>query len=212
MSAVVGGLQDGVLRADAARNVERILHATRAVYAELGPDVHLEVVAQRAGVGERTLYRRFPSKADLIRAALDQSLAENLAPAIEQALRNPDALRGIEEVVEAATAFGAREHNMLAAARRVDALSNITVSLEEAFDDLLGRAQRAGLVRSDLVTEDLARIVMMLNSVLWTMDAGSVGWRRYVALMIDGISTAPRRQLAAPVPIRYGPVNESWPL
>jgi len=42
-------------------------------------------IARRAGVGERTLYRRFPTKADLIRAALDQSIAEDLTPAIERA-------------------------------------------------------------------------------------------------------------------------------
>src|SRR6476646_4017069 len=106
-------VSDGGLRAGAARTVERILRATRAVYAGMGPDVHLDVIAQRAEVGERTLYRRFPSKADLIRAALDQSIAENLTPAIEQALRNPDALGGIEEVIVAATAFGARERSIL---------------------------------------------------------------------------------------------------
>ncbi len=205
-------VSDGGLRADAARNVERILRATRAVYAEMGPDVHLDVIAQRAEVGERTLYRRFPSKADLIRAALDQSIAENLTPAIDHALRNPDALGGIEEVIVAATAFGARERSILAAARGVDALSNITASLEEALGDLINRAQEDRLVRPDLVVEDLPRIIMMLNSVLWTMDANSDGWRRYVALMVDAISTEPRRQLPAPVPIRYPSIAESWPL
>ena len=76
---------DRPLRADAARNVERILRAARDVYGELGPDAPIEAIARRAGVGERTLYRRFPTKADLVRAALDQSIAEDLTPAIEDA-------------------------------------------------------------------------------------------------------------------------------
>jgi len=75
-------VEDRPLRADAARNAERILRAARTVYAELGPDAPVEAVARRAGVGERTLYRRFPAKADLVRAALDQSIAEHLMPAM----------------------------------------------------------------------------------------------------------------------------------
>jgi AcrR family transcriptional regulator len=72
-------VEDRPLRSDAARNVERILRAAREVYSELGPEAPVETVARHAGVGERTLYRRFPNKADLVRAALDQSIAEDLA-------------------------------------------------------------------------------------------------------------------------------------
>ncbi|MGA8331422.1 MAG: TetR family transcriptional regulator, partial [Mycobacterium sp.] len=50
-------VSDRPLRADAARNAERILLAAREVYGEIGPDAAIETIAQRAGVGERTLYR-----------------------------------------------------------------------------------------------------------------------------------------------------------
>ena len=80
---------DRPLRADAARNAERILRAAREVYGELGPDAPIEAIARRAGVGERTLYRRFPTKAELVRAALDQCIAEDLTPTIE-AVRGAD--------------------------------------------------------------------------------------------------------------------------
>lgn len=65
--------------------------------------MHIEAVARRAGVGERTLYRRFPNKGDLIRAALDQSIDENLSPAIEAALDGDDPLTGLAELIDAAT-------------------------------------------------------------------------------------------------------------
>ena len=78
---------DRPLRADAARNAERILKAAREVYGELGPDAPIEAIARRAGVGERTLYRRFPTKAELVRAALDQCIAEDLTPTIEAVRR-----------------------------------------------------------------------------------------------------------------------------
>ena len=78
-------VSDRPLRADAARNAERILRAARETYGELGPDAPIEAIARRAEVGERTLYRRFPTKGELIRAALDQSIEEDLMPAINEA-------------------------------------------------------------------------------------------------------------------------------
>jgi AcrR family transcriptional regulator len=203
---------DRPLRVDAVRNVERILRAAREVYAELGPDAHMELVARRAGVGERTLYRRFPTKGDLVRAALDQSIAENLVPAIEKAHQNRNPLRGLAALIEAAMSLGALEHNILAAARKADAIDDVSAPLYEALNDLTRRAQQAGLVRADLVADDLPRIIAMLNSVLWTMDPTSNGWRRYVALILDAISTTESRRLPPAVALRYPPRSGSWPL
>jgi AcrR family transcriptional regulator len=203
---------DRRLRADAARNVERILRAARDAYAEFGPDAHMELVARRAGVAERTLYRRFPTKKDLVRAALDQSIAENLVPAIEKARRNRDPLRGLAELIESAISLGAQEHNILAAARRADAIDDVSTPLYDALNDLTRRAQQAGLIRADLVADDLPRIVAMLNSVLWTMDPASDGWRRYVALMLDALSTTEPRRLPRAVALRYPPSADSWPM
>src|ERR1700741_4339213 len=104
---MVTAVEDRPLRAGAARNAERILRAAREVYGELGPDAPVEAVARRAGVGERTLYRRFPTKADLIRAALDQSIAEDLPPAIEDPRRSDDPVRGLTQLIEVAIGLGA---------------------------------------------------------------------------------------------------------
>lgn len=203
---------DRPLRADAARNAARILRAAREVYSEQGPDAPIEAIARRAGVGERTLYRRFPTKSDLVKAALDQSIAEDLSPVIEHARRAENPLRGLTDLIEAATSLGAREHNMLAAARKAGVLTaDASTDLNDALSDLMRRAQKAGLVRKDLVADDLPRIVIMLNSVLWTMDLGSDGWRRYVALMLDGIITDKRRPLPRATPLRYAPVPSGWP-
>ncbi|HEY4042887.1 MAG TPA: helix-turn-helix domain-containing protein [Rhodopila sp.] len=189
-------VEDRPLRADAARNAERILRAARDVYGELGPDAPVEAVARRAGVGERTLYRRFPTKSDLIRAALDQSIAEDLTPAIEDARRRNDPVRGLTQLIEVAIGLGAREHNLLTAAQRAGSLTaDISDSLDKALNDLVRRGQQAGRVRSDLVADDLPRLIAMLYGVLSTMDSNSDGWRRYVALIVDAISTGERRPL-----------------
>jgi AcrR family transcriptional regulator len=206
-------VEDRPLRADAARNVERILRAARDVYAELGPDAPVEAVARSAGVGERTLYRRFPTKADLIRAALDQSIAEDLTPAIEQACCAQDPLRGLAQLLEAAISLGAREHHLLNAAHRAGSLTpDISSSLDVALNDLVRRGQQTGRVRADLVTDDLPRLIAMLYSVLSTMDSASDGWRRYVALILDAISTSERQPLPPAPVFRYALAPDSWPL
>ncbi|MGO9382352.1 MAG: TetR/AcrR family transcriptional regulator [Mycobacterium sp.] len=196
-------VEDRPLRADAARNVERILRAARDVYGELGPDAPVEAVARRAGVGERTLYRRFPTKADLVRAALDQSVAEDLTPAIDSARSADDPLRGLTQLIEAAISLGAREHNLLTAAHRAGSLTfDISVSLNKALSDLVGEGQRIGRVRADLVADDLPRLIAMLYSVLSTMDSASDGWRRYVTLIIDAISISEAQPLPPAPPLR----------
>jgi len=206
-------IADRRLRADAIRNAERIVRAAREVYRELGPDAPVEVIARRAGVGERTLYRRFPNKGDLARAALDLSIAEDLSPVLEHARRRDDALSGLAELMEAAISLGAREHNLLTATRKAGSLTDdVSTPLYDTLNDLMIRAQDAGLVRADLVAADLPRIIAMLHSVLWTMDPASDGWRRYVALMLDSISTGKPRRLPRAATLRHPPRSESWPM
>ena len=204
---------DRRLRADATRNAERIVRAAREVYRELGPDAPLEAIARRAGVGERTLYRRFPNKGHLARAALDLSIAEDLFPVLELARGNDDPVLGLAQLIEAAISLGAREHNLLAAARKAGSLTDdVSAPLYQAMNDLTIRAQQAGLVRADLVADDLPRIIAMLHSVLWTMDLTSDGWRRYVALLLDAISTTTPRRLPRAAPLRYAQRSDSWPI
>jgi AcrR family transcriptional regulator len=203
---------DRPLRADAARNADRILRAARDVYAELGPDAPMDAIAKRAGVGERTLYRRFPTKGELARAIIDQAIAADLSPEIERALRSRNPLRGLAKLIEAAIALGARQHNALTAARQAGSLTDVSVQLDDALRQLARRAQDVGLVRADLVADDLPRMVAMLYSVLGTMDPASDGWRRYVALMIDAISTSNPTRLPRAVPIQFTQHLEEWPI
>jgi len=204
-------IADRPLRADAARNAERILRAARDVYGELGPDAPIEAIARRAGVGQRTLYRRFPTKGDLISAALDQSIAEDLTPAIEEARHADDPMHGLTQLIEAAISLGAREHNLLTAARRAGSLTpDISTSLYEALNDLVWRGQQAGLVRADLVADDLPRLIAMLHSVLFTMESGSDGWRRYVALILDAITASDREPLPPAAALHLAPQSSSW--
>jgi len=206
-------VSDRPLRADAAANAERILRAAREVYGELGPDAPIETIARRAGVGERTLYRRFPTKAELVRAALDQCIAEDLTPTIEAVRNAADPLAGLAELFDAAISLGAREHNLLTAARRAGSLTpDVSTALYEALRYLADRGQQAGVVRADLAAADLPRMITMLHSVLWTMDSDHDGWRRYVALLLDAISVGDRRSLPPATALRFAPESSRWPI
>ena len=60
------------LRRDAAENQARILEVAPLVFAEQGWSASMDEVARRAGVGVGTIYRRFPTKEDLVDAVLSE--------------------------------------------------------------------------------------------------------------------------------------------
>lgn len=199
------------LRADAARNAERILWAARATFADLGPDAPLEEIARRADVGIRTLYNRFPSKSDLVRAVLQQAVADAIAPAAERALNEDDPLAGMVCLVEAAVGLAARELSTLAVARSTgDLTAELYAPFYEWLTLLARRAQDAGRLRVDLVPDDLPRIMEMLISPLWSMDPSSGGWRRYLALMFEGLGPAAATPLPTQAPLYKKPRASEW--
>jgi AcrR family transcriptional regulator len=83
------------LRADATRNRERIVSAAREAIVEFGPDVAMDEVARRAGVGNATLYRHFTDRTELIRQ-VTLSVMGGTAQRAEDALaEEPDAFSAL---------------------------------------------------------------------------------------------------------------------
>ncbi|PIB03821.1 MULTISPECIES: TetR/AcrR family transcriptional regulator [Streptomyces] len=99
------------LRADAARNVRRIVDAAHAVFRRGGLNVPMEEIAAEAGLGIATLYRRFPSKEELVKAVLDQEFNDVIAPALERAQREKDPRKAVGLVMEAGLSFASQEHS-----------------------------------------------------------------------------------------------------
>jgi AcrR family transcriptional regulator len=149
------------LRADAARNVERIVLSAREIFAEQGVDAQLSDVAQRAGVGEATLYRHFANKEDLIRAVVGRRFDEDVHPVILRALRNPDPWQAMVAMLEIYMEMATHEKGALATARD-PAIVERASQYFESFAVVLQRAQDAGVVRADLLPEDLPRLTNML--------------------------------------------------
>ena len=188
------------LRADAERNRERILAAARDVFAERGLDAPLEAIAQRAGVGQATLYRRFPRREDLIVACFAPQLAE-YAAAVEEALAAPDAWAGFCEFFEHVCAMQAADQgvrDVLTTTFPTDpAVEEQRTRTFARFGELVRRAQAEGMLRADFVPEDLVLLLMANAGVVRAMrHAAPDAWRRFVGLMSDAL----RAERAHPLP------------
>jgi AcrR family transcriptional regulator len=191
------------LRADAARNVDKIILAARQCFREHGPEVPLQTIALTAGVGPATLFRNFADKEELVLAALNRQLRETVDPVMADALADIDATAGLLRVLEAIMAAASADANLLGAvAGRRELLTGITGSLMDSMSVLLGRGQGQGTLRSDISMTDMFRLLAMLIGVVDTMEPASDAWRRPLALIEDAIRTErPHRPLPAHVPL-----------
>jgi AcrR family transcriptional regulator len=193
------------LRLDAARNQERIVAAAAAAFAELGGDVTLDEVARRAGVGVATVYRRFRNRDQLVRAVVAHVLAAEIEPVA--AVETDDPWRDLAATLEASVAAVAAHRDVVALAH---AAGGIDVDVVDRYlhrlDRLLTRARAAGLVRPELEPRDVAVAVVMVLATIRRdfggdgavkTDAASGDWRRYLALLLDGMRPAP-----VPLPAR----------
>jgi AcrR family transcriptional regulator len=191
------------LRADAARNVDKIINAARECFRQYGPDVPLQTIAATAGVGPATLFRNFSDKEQLVLAALNRQLRLNVDPVIDVALAGSDAAEGLFRVIDAVMTAASDNANLLGAvAGRRDLLTGITGSLIESVGVLLDRGQDQGTLRMDISLTDMVRLLAMLIGVVDTMEPGSDAWRRPAALVEDAIrAERPTRPLPSQVPL-----------
>jgi AcrR family transcriptional regulator len=190
------------LRVDAERNRRRLIAAAREMFAERGLDVPIEDIARRAGVGVATLYRRFPTRADLIANAFEGKMAK-YADAGTRALANPDPWAGFCSYIERVCAMQAEDRGFanvlcmtLPAGRQFEAERKRGY---ENFLELVRRAKAAGGLRDDFAPEDLP-ILLMANAgvVAGTADAAPTAWRRFAAYMIQAFSACRAAPLPAP--------------
>jgi AcrR family transcriptional regulator len=206
---------DRPLRRDAERNRLRILAAAREVFAARGIDVTLDDIAHHAGLGVGTVYRRYPSREHLVEALFDEQL-DQLADLAAEGLRHPDPWTGL-------TGFFERSAELMVGDRGLrDVLFSRTYGRERvakardriapAVDALITHCQRAGVVRTDLVGADMPVLHFMTAAVLeYTEDTQPGLWRRYAALLLDGLRTnASTLPVDAPDLDSLGRIAEEW--
>ncbi|MER6352222.1 helix-turn-helix domain-containing protein [Streptomyces sp. NPDC001634] len=192
-----------VRRRDALRNRKLLVETAREVFAEQGLDAPLDEIARRAGVGNATLYRHFPSRAALVDEVFRDALTETTA-AGERARTAEDAWTGLTEYLEVVFAglAGDRGTNdlMTTGLKGVTSLEAIHAHNRETVGGLLRRAQQQGTIRPEVTTEDLLFALAALGRAVPALTmAAPDAWRRPLALLLDGLrARAAGARLPAP--------------
>lgn len=192
--------EDKPLRSDAKRNRDALVTAARELFEERGLDAPLKDIAARAGVAIGTLYNRFPTRDDLIAAAVADRVEAGTVIA-EQALTLSDPWESFTVLVERICALQASDRILGELALRgppSDALARAREHGHALMRRIITRAQEAGALRPDWTLEDIAFITWSHSSVVAaTASVAPDLWRRNLALIMDGL----RAKAAHPLPV-----------
>jgi AcrR family transcriptional regulator len=190
-------------RAEAARNDAAILAAARAVFIA-NPGAPVSDVAERAGVGISSLYRRFRSKEALLRKLCGDGLQlynDMARAAVDDA--GADAwdsfatfmARVIEADVHALTLRLAGRFRPTAELDRFARLA------DELNQEIVGRAQAANVLRDDVHPDDLTFVFEQVASLHGPTPERTAQLRaRYLTLQLDGLRAPARTPLPGPPP------------
>ena len=184
-------------RADARRNRLRVIKAARKCMAREGLDAQMEDVARCAGVGVGTVYRHFRTKDELVDALADERF-DRLRELAEESLAMDDPWEAFETFVRASAhiqtedralseVLTSRPETMGRAAERVGILDLVS--------QLLGRAQKAGVVRKDAHPRD---IPMLMCALAGTFRNPMSDPDRYIGIALDGLRAGPGARTKLP--------------
>jgi AcrR family transcriptional regulator len=145
----------------------RLLEAGREMFADLGYDVPLEAIAERAGVGIATLYRNFPTRADLKVALMEDGLARSRRT-LEVLLGEMDA-DPEDALAQLSSMFVSLRLGSLIPiiVRDIDVLPEHLIAERRAnlvmVGEVIDRAKAKGVVREDLTAVDFFAGLAMIS-------------------------------------------------
>ncbi|MEM9630936.1 MAG: helix-turn-helix domain-containing protein [Pseudomonadota bacterium] len=177
------------MRADAVRNEDAVIEAAKAVFTSSGVDAPVREIAARAGVGVGTLYRRFPSRSDLVAAVFRHEVDACAAEGKLLAAKYPPD-EALEHWLLRYTEFLTTKKGLAAALHSgdpaFDALPDyFRANFEPVLASLLEAAAMAGEVRKGIEPYDLLRAIGNLSSA--SGEDGPAHVKRMLSLLIDGL-------------------------
>jgi len=170
------------LRADARRNYERVLDAATEVFAASGPDASIDEIARLAGVGHGTVFRRFPTKDDLMYAVVERHVGQ-MCTLAEEALGSDDPGEAFFDFARTAAELVMTTPGLHKCVVRCGEKPR-AAELEELGRKLVLQAQRAGALRRDLDSSDVGPLI---RAALLAAPPGQ--WGRYLDVVLDGLRT-----------------------
>ncbi|GAA0403081.1 TetR family transcriptional regulator [Acrocarpospora corrugata] len=189
-------------QAEAERNDRRVLDAAREVFAAHGAGATVAEIAERAGVGMGSLYRRYGSKSDLLRQLCMQAMEESIQAA-EAALAAPDAWTGLSDYVHACVARGSGALAPLAGSlETTPEMWETSRRGRRLLEQLADRAHREGVLRAGVTALDVAWLVEFFGrrgpAAPGTEDEAIR--RRLLAISLDGLRNHDAGPLPGPAP------------
>ncbi|MTD44042.1 TetR family transcriptional regulator [Conexibacter sp. W3-3-2] len=178
-------------RADAVRNREAVVRAATELFTREGPDVGVDAIAARAGVGKATVYRSFPTKEHLVAAVAAERLRWMATMTDEwSADASVDGWTALREVLRAAAGSRARgllTHGLISDCDDPELVAAKAESTA-AGRRLLARAQADGSVRADVAHEEIATLFRGLTLALTERGERDVAvWLRHADLLADAV-------------------------
>jgi AcrR family transcriptional regulator len=175
------------LRADAARNREKLLAAAAELFAERGLDVPLEHIARRAEVSIGTLYKHFPAREDFVAAIFPERLAA-LDVIGDKALATPDPWQAFAGYLDDLYALQAQDRglNDILARDLPNAPEVVSACHRGAghAETLIMRAITAGVLRPDYSIADMATLTRAMAQVIRDVPEE---WRRFLSIYVEGL-------------------------
>jgi AcrR family transcriptional regulator len=187
-------------RRDAQERRDRLTVSARREFAARGMDASLERIARDADVAIGTLYRHFPTRLDLLLAALEPRLREFLDGS-KEALEIDDPWEGFVSYLENLfrVQAGDRGFNDFLSRRFPGSADTERIhdQMCRQIEDVLTRAQEAGKARPDITRADIVNLIWFNGRLIdATSTSAPNAWRRYLYLMLD----AYRAERAHPLP------------
>lgn len=180
------------LRRDAAVNRQHILEAAGRLMAERGLGTPLEDIAAAAGVGIGTLYRRFPSRTDLIEALFQDRLAAYVAD-LEAGVAMPDGWEALVWFLQRSTARQIADralHELIEHDCGPETIRELRERVLPLAQTLVDHARATGQLRADFTLSDLALVQQMLADIgAATCALSATAWQRYLTIVLDGLLT-----------------------
>jgi AcrR family transcriptional regulator len=169
-----------------------LVAAARDVFHDHGVDAPLDDIARRAGVGNATMYRHFPTRRELIIAVYSEEVAE-LCTRSQSLLAEDPPVDALFDWLQDFIAHVAAKRELALSitddhtGQRSALFDRWHHSMHTAASALLTRAQSAGTVRADLNASEL--LALANGIALTTPDATQA--ERLVVLVRQGTNTPP---------------------
>jgi AcrR family transcriptional regulator len=183
-------------RADAERNRKRLLDAAVEVFAEHGLEASTAEIARRAGVGQGTVFRRFPTKDDLVAAIVVDRLGM-ITDAASALLARPPADGRVLAFMAELASIHVRDRGLIEAVNGTRALADPAVheahgALMDVLEQLVKADRDAGLIREDLGAFDVMALGKAVASAC-EPGLGGTTWKRYLAVVAAGLRPSPEK-------------------